>query len=131
MADIKTNISVRIIGENIDFRKILKHLPDGAKINRKGEILYKHYIVENDNIIYDFDIDKMDFINQLEYVLNAFESYKTYLEEFSKTFDIVLRVYIQSDMAQMYSHIPKEFLMRIAELSMSLEYSIWSEGMCI
>lgn len=125
----QTSVVVRIIGENIDFNNILNKLPAGAKIHRKGDVLFKKFIVENDVIIFDFKTNKTELIEQLTEILDIFESYKRYLKQLSNTMDIIIRIYMQSNMAQLYSYIPNDILMKISDLSMSIEFSVWSEGM--
>lgn len=127
----KNNVSIRFIGKDkLDFSKIRTNLPFEMITHKKGDILHKHYVVDNDVALLEFNLEKKTLEDKIEEIVNILSPYKTEIEELKKTSDVILRIYIESNMAQMYCYFTNYLLELISSLNLDIEISIFSEGLC-
>ena len=127
----KETVVIRILGENLDFEEIKKNIPLEAHCQKKGTVLYKTHVVENDVIIFEFGDEESLLEDNLRKCIKEIYPYKEYIKLLSKENDTILRIYVQSNMAQMYFYISNDILKKISELSLAVEVSIFSEGMVL
>lgn len=128
----KSSVNLIISGENLDFDKISSAIPLKQKHNKKGTVLRLSFVVETDNIIFDDFIINNDLSvnDKITRTLDSLLPYKDIIKNLSKQYNIRLRIYIQSIMAQMFFSISSKNIQRISEFNISVETSIFSEGMC-
>ena len=127
----RNNVCIRFIGKDtIDFEQLKSMLPFDFRISKKGDVLFKRYVVENDVAVLEFDLQSNTLEDKISEFLNKLKPYKAEMVSLSNVCDTILRIYLESDMAQMYGFIPNELLAEIAELKLDFEISIFSEGMC-
>ena len=127
----RNNVFIRFIGKDtIDFEQLKSMLPFDFRISKKGDVLFKRYVVENDVAVLEFDLQSNTLEDKISEFLNKLKPYKSEMVSLSKVCDTIFRIYLESDMAQMYGFIPNELLEEIAELKLDFEISIFSEGMC-
>lgn len=128
----KSCVNLIISGDNVDFDMIESAIPLKQKHNKKGSKIRSSFVVEIDNILFgDFIIDnKFSIDEKIKHLLHALTPYKDIIRDLSKRYDVRLRIYLQSLMAQMFFSISEENIRRISEFNMSIETSIFSEGMC-
>ena len=127
----RNNVCIRFIGKDtIDFEQLKSMLPFDFIIRKKGDILLKRYVVENDVAILEFELQSDTLEDKISEFLNKLKPYKSEMVSLSNVCDTIFRIYLESDMAQMYGFIPNELLAEIAELKLDFEISIFSEGMC-
>ena len=125
----KNNVFLRIIGKSsINFEELEKNIPLDFEKHKKGEVLRKILKVENDTAVLTLDFYEEELEKKIDRLLNELHPYKKYLNKISKCYDIILRVYIESNYAQMYQFLSKEILFKIAEFPFDLEISVFSEG---
>ncbi len=128
----KNCVNLIISGDNVDFDMIQSLIPLKQKHNRKGDKLLLSYYVEIDNISFgDLAIDnKFSIDEKIAHTLDILTPYKDIIRNLAKRYAIRLRIYFQSTMAQMFFYINSDNIRRISEFNMSVETSIFSEGMC-
>lgn len=124
----KEFVCIRIIGNNIDFNELFKLLPLKFKTRKKGEHVFGQYAAETDVAVYDFDFDEGDLIPQMQKMINILNEHKLNLKKITDKHDVIMRIYVQSNLAQMYFYLPAEIINKLSELSLSLEVSVLSDG---
>lgn len=125
------SFSLVITGEKLDFddiNRMLKLQP--SKLVRKGEIRSK-VIGEALHDIWSYEI-KSEVNGEpdktLKHLLGLLLPANNYIKELSKSVDLYLKCYIQSDYAQIGFGISPEVLNKLAEIGVRLEFSILSWG---
>ena len=123
----KEQVCLRIFSDDLDFDDIQRNIPLSARISKKGDIRYG-ITFEADVMTFEVDCDKEKLTDKISCVLNSLDPYKEYIKKIAKKYDVILRIYLESDMAQIYSYLPLEIITKMTEMSLALEVSIWSEG---
>lgn len=126
----RTDVVVRFIGkEQLDFEELEKIFPFNFDKHKKGSCLYKRYIVENDIAVLQVQNENDEIEDKIRTILNMLKPYKEHLRKLSNECNIIMRIYLESAMAQMYLYLPSELIMEMSRLSLNLEFSVFSEGM--
>lgn len=72
--------------------------------------------------------DEGDLIPQMQKMTNILNEHKLNLKKITDKHDVIMRIYVQSNLAQMYFYLPAEIINKLSELSLSLEVSVLSDG---
>ncbi len=127
----KNDVSIRIIGKDkLDFNKIRADFPFKMITHSKGDILHKHYVADNDVVLLEFNSNESSLEDKIKEIVNVLSPYKKEIEKLKKISNVILRIYIESDMAQMYCYITNHLLELISNIKLDIEISIFSEGLC-
>ncbi|WP_132013697.1 DUF4279 domain-containing protein [Hydrogenispora ethanolica] len=123
--------SLIIRGTKLEFDEIkteLNIIP--SKVVRRGETISK--IIpksEYDIWIYEVKFRDNEEVNEtLEPLLSNLLSSKQFLQNLSSSFDVVLKCYVQSDLAQINFEFSPKVISYLAEIKLRLEVSIFSWG---
>lgn len=128
----KSDVVIRFVGKDkINFKELEENLPFYFDKHKKGDVLYKRHIVANDVAILRYQ--KQKYLNtteeKIKELIGLLYPYKSYLKKISNHCDVTLRIYLESNMAQMYFYIPQGLVTEISKLSLGIEISIYSEGL--
>lgn len=126
----QNDVVIRFIGKDgIDFKNLEDNLPFSFAKYEKGSLIRRRHIVENDVAVLRVQFKKDNVEDKIRNLLNLLNPHKEYLKELSKKCNIILRIYLESNMAQMYLYLPSELMVEMSKLSLGLEISVFSEGL--
>lgn len=132
MSIVSGNCSLIIRGhDTLDFDDIFKQLPiKPSTIVRKGEIKYKTAgKFKSDVWIYEIKKKKNEELSEtLDTLISDLKKYISSIKNLSKYYEMCIRCYIQSDLAQIGFEFSPEAIKGLSELSLKLEFSILSWG---
>ena len=123
--------SLVIRAESINMEDITKNiLVDNYKIVMKGEVISKIVPpLENDCYSYETQGESGESFRQiLEKHLDTITPFKEYLQKIKSIYDVSIRIYVQSDFAQIYFELPPETVKKLVEFYLTTEISILSWG---
>lgn len=127
MLEMNGRWSLVIRGEDINKQEIQQKLMmNSLPLPRKSKIL----LIKNDALIFGFDFDNQDkFFSSFEVLYNKFIGEADFFKSIIKKHNVVLRLYIQSEDAQIYFNFPSTFFEKVTEMGVNMELSIFSWGM--
>lgn len=125
-------LSLIISGESLDFEKIQKMLElEPSDIRHKGEMLNKlpPVISEQDVWIHELELYENEGLDpRMQNLLQVLEASSRALQAFCADCDVVLRLYVKSEYAQIFYRFVPDTLRRLAAIGLPLEVSVVSWG---
>jgi len=120
-----------ICGNQLDFEEIkekIKLIP--TRVTRKGDIKSKVTGVSQYDIwIYEQKfVSRSEIMESMENLLKILKPSQEYIHEIANKFNVAMRCYIQSDLAQVGMIIPSRMVVELATMDLNLEISIFSWG---
>ena len=125
-------LSLMISGDALDFAAIERDLALGATDTRtKGELLNKlpPIMSEEDCWLHEIQLsDNMGSDARMHALLSALEAASGALAVMRAKHEVILRLYVQSDYAQIFYRLMPDTLSRLARIGLPLEVSMVSWG---
>lgn len=125
-------LSLMISGEQLDFGAISRDLAlQSTDMRTKGELLNKlpPIISEEDCWLHEIELaDNEGLDPRMHALLEALEHAAGALDELRARFAVSLRLYVQSDYAQIFYRLMPDTLRRLAAIGLPLEVSVLSWG---
>ena len=123
--------SLIIRGTELDFENISREIQvQPSRIGRKGESIGKgNRVFPNDSWSYEVKSDGDLLADEtLNRFLLTLASAKAFLQSLQPASDVCIRFFVQSDYAQIGFDIQPSTIVKLAELGLRLEVSIFSWG---
>jgi hypothetical protein len=125
-------LSLMVSGERLDFEAISRDLTlQSTDTRTKGELLNKlpPIISEEDCWLYEIALTDNEGLDpRMQALLEALEKAAAPLAELRARFEVTLRLYVQSDYAQIFYRLMPDTLRRLAAIGLPLEVSVLSWG---
>ena len=85
--------------------------------------------INNDALIFGFNFNNQDEVfNSFELLYNKFVGEADFFKSIIKKHNVVLKLYIQSEDAQIYFNFPSTFFEKVTKMGLYMELSIFSWG---
>lgn len=125
-------LSLIISGEKLDFEGISSALAlQSTDTRTKGELLNKlpPIVSEEDCWLYEIPLADHEGLDpRMHDLLQALEAAKCHVARWQEQYEVILRLYVQSDYAQIFYRLMPDTLRRLAEIGLPLEVSVVSWG---
>ncbi len=125
-------LSLMISGENLDFEAISRDLSlQSTDTRTKGELLNKlpPIVSQEDCWLYEIPLaDNEGLDPRMHALLQTLEQATSALQALRRQSEVTLRLYVQSDYAQIFYRLMPDTLSRLAAIGLPLEVSVLSWG---
>ncbi len=125
-------LSLMVSGENVDFDAVSSDLGLASTDTRtKGELLNKlpPIVCEQDCWAYEIELANNEGLDpRMHALLQQLEKNGPALARLRERYDVILRLYVQSEYAQIFYRLMPDTLARLAGIGLPLEVSVVSWG---